>query len=71
MGNKIEKRTRGGFQKSKQPCWTCTKCYGDCSWSFDFTPVKGWKAKRTIKKDGLKSYKIEYCTEYEWDGTID
>lgn len=28
-----------------QPCWTCRKCYGDCSWSRkDPEPVPGWDA---------------------------
>ncbi len=41
-----------------QPCWTCKKCYGGCSWSRkDPEPVPGWDATPTVK------------TEYEWDGT--
>lgn len=59
-----------------QPCWTCTKCYGDCSWSRkDPEPVAGWEATPTAKRKGgrkggiMHSYAIHKCPEYEWDGT--
>lgn len=41
---------------------------GGCSWSSEFNPVEGWRAKPTKIKiqEGmfLKSYKILYCPEY-------
>lgn len=49
---------------AEQPCWTCLNCYGDCSWSRDFTPVKGWDATPSIKDDSV-SYKIKKCPEYK------
>lgn len=59
-----------------QPCWTCKKCYGDCSWTKkDPEPVPGWDATPTVKKKGdrkagiMRSYAIHSCPEYEWDGT--
>lgn len=59
-----------------QPCWTCKKCHGDCSWSRkDPEPVPGWDATPTVKKKGgrkagiMRSYAIHSCPEYEWDGT--
>lgn len=51
-----------------QPCWTCTKSCGGCSWSRSFKPIDGWKAKPTIiagQGDEFSSYEIEYCPEYE------
>lgn len=35
--------------KKQTLCWRCQNACGDCSWSDgSFTPVKGWKARRTI-----------------------
>lgn len=61
---------------SNQPCWTCKKACGGCSWSKcgengrpQFAPVDGWKAIKTIKKhkgyEDMESYKILFCPEYE------
>ena len=50
-----------------QPCWTCQKACGGCSWSRSFTPVKGWIAEKTfIESNGehANSYKIISCPEY-------
>ena len=52
-----------------QPCWSCGNCYGGCSWSFDFTPVKGWDAEM-IMKDGDVSYQINSCPEYKCDKKV-
>lgn len=49
---------------SNQPCWTCKKCYGDCSWSACFKPIPGWTAKPSYK-DGDVTYSIKYCPEYD------
>ena len=51
---------------SDQPCWTCQNCYGDCSWSFDFTPIEGWDAVK-VMKDGDITYAIKHCPEYASD----
>lgn len=51
-----------------QPCWTCKKACGGCSWSRSFTPVKGWEAVPThIPSNGeyADSYKIIKCPQYE------
>jgi hypothetical protein len=32
-------------------CWECARATGGCSWSREFIPVKGWKAKKTKIKD--------------------
>lgn len=63
-------------------CWRCgNACIKGCSWSKDFTPVKGWKAKylplRVPKHDGKKfkatggklpSYRVRKCPEFIPDG---
>lgn len=61
---------KAGIRKREQPCWTCTKACGQCSWSKDFTPIPNWDAIPTIIKDNdgtFSSYKIKYCPEYERD----
>ena len=61
---------------SGQPCWTCKKACGGCSWSGvgpdgrpKFEPVKGWKARKIRKHDNgnvvMETYKILFCPEYE------
>lgn len=61
-------------EKSSQLCWLCDKACGGCSWSKDFTPVPGWKAKptklvryveATRKKVYTDSYAIQECPEFE------
>ena len=50
-----------------QPCWTCKKCFGGCSWSRDFEPIPGWIATpNTIPENGehAATYKILYCPQY-------
>lgn len=52
----------------QQPCWTCKKAIGGCSWSRTFTPIPGWDAEPTLKggcNTKVASYKINYCPEYE------
>ena len=49
----------------EQPCWTCAKAYGGCSWSRAFVPAEGWEAKPSkTHEDG---YRIKMCPEYECD----
>lgn len=53
-------------------CWSCKNACGDCSWSKNFTPVEGWKAKKTklrITRSPFEakedySYIIKSCPEY-------
>lgn len=56
-----------------QPCWTCRKYCGGCSWTKrDPKPVEGWEATPTTKiyrGHVMHSYAIRGCPEYEWDGT--
>lgn len=55
----------------EQPCWTCTKACGGCSWSKNLTPIEGWKAEKvyfnTYRQDTSTdyTYQISYCPEYE------
>ena len=54
---------------AQQPCETCQKYAGGCSWSRDFTPVPGWDAT-PIEKHGsvvIYSYEIHHCPEYVQD----
>lgn len=49
-----------------QLCWHCANATGKCSWSRDFTPVKGWTATPTIIKNDdhiQSSYAITACPE--------
>lgn len=53
-----------------QICWSCAKACGGCSWSADFTPVKGWKAEPSIiyyNGNKIPSYKILECPQYKED----
>ena len=71
------RKPRGGIPTHKphkdQPCWTCTKSCGGCSWSARFEPVEGWEAKETAIHHGFyhgkardeASYAIIRCPEYE------
>lgn len=59
---------------SSQPCWTCKKACGHCSWSSrEQRPVKGWIAVQTelwcttLRK--TTSYDIRFCPEYVYDGS--
>ena len=53
---------------SEQPCWTCKNACGGCSWSRDFTPIKGWDAKPSQKTSNgvtTNTYCIKSCPQYE------
>ena len=62
------------FHKT-QLCWTCARACGGCSWSAEFKPVRGWKAKKTIlyndrgayNSHTVKSYNIKECPMYKPD----
>lgn len=52
-------------------CWFCKNSTGNCSWSKNFTPVKNWKAKKTVLIGNrfLKdSYLISDCPEFTYKG---
>ena len=71
------KRGYQDVNKHSQLCWYCDKAGGKCSWSRDFTPVQGWKAKPTKvpayttgngkkkKKIYLDSFEVHECPEFE------
>ena len=50
-------------------CWRCAKNTGLCSWSEDFTPVKGWRAIKQMIKNAsgelIESYHVIYCPKFE------
>lgn len=69
---------------TSQPCWTCQKYYGGCSWTardpatgqLQFKPVEGWEAVHRVygeyQRYGIKaveSYEIISCPEYVSDGS--
>lgn len=54
--------------KEDTKCWDCAKaCVGGCSWSRDFIPVEGWDAEKTEKAEGIVSYIVRDCPEFEHD----
>lgn len=67
----IKRKYSTDYSKSNfQPCWTCKKACGGCSWSRDFEPIPGWIAeKNTIPYNGeyADTYKIISCPEYIQD----
>lgn len=56
-----------------QPCWTCRKYCGGCSWTKkEPEPMEGWVAVPAVKRSKkavMHTYAIQHCPEYEWDGT--
>ena len=64
--------------ESRQPCWTCKKACGGCSWTevgpdgrVRFEPISGWDAEKTVRRSNgqsiMESYRIKKCPEYEPD----
>lgn len=47
-------------------CWDCTNATGACSWSANFTPVKGWDAERIVKPEGV-TYQVNACPLFDRD----
>ena len=51
-------------------CWDCKNFAGNCSWSREFKPVDGWRAKKiTInvcakKRPTITSYIVFECPQY-------
>lgn len=55
-------------------CWDCQKALGECSWSDNFQPVKGWDAVPTEIKTSvgnivptINSYYVRSCPLFELD----
>lgn len=56
-------------------CWECANFCGNCDWSAEGKPVKGWKAKRTLinnvdgfgKKRTDKSFNVFACPQFKSD----
>lgn len=70
---RVHPRAKGNAQNT-QPCWSCRKYAGECSWSRKYPePVEGWEATPTTKYQGtareITSFAIHYCPEYVSDGT--
>ena len=64
------------MQSKATLCWSCANACGGCSWSDgSFTPVKGWKAQKTMVRGDrglyrakiIKSYRVDKCPLYEDD----
>jgi len=50
-------------------CWKCSNAYSGCSWSKNFKPVEGWKAKKTTVNLGDRgneeSYMVYECPMFK------
>jgi len=50
-------------------CWGCANAYSGCSWSKNFKPVEGWKAKKTTVNLGGRgneeSYMVYECPMFK------
>lgn len=55
--------------KQMQLCWDCKKACGGCDWSnhWKHTPIPGWTATPTRDANGIPSYCITECPEFERD----
>ena len=55
-------------------CWVCKHAVPNpqrgtgCSWSIDFKPVPGWKAKKVVVDRIGGSFLVEECPRFEDDG---
>ena len=48
-------------------CWDCRKAITkQCSWAYSFTPVEGWVAEKTDKRE-YTSYNVVACPEFVRD----
>lgn len=71
--SKVKSGGERNNQGTKTLCFSCAKATtGECSWSRDFVPVKGWTATEWIfakgneRMDPVVSYEVEECPEYEY-----
>lgn len=55
-------------KRSEQLCWSCQNAVGRCSWSKNFTPVKGWTAyidkRRGNSGEETETWSISACPEF-------
>lgn len=51
-----------------QLCFNCSKACGLCSWSKQGEPVKGSQHIPRVTEDGINTFEIVSCPEYEYDG---
>lgn len=69
----VEMRRRA--KKRPTLCWSCGRFSGRCSWSANFEPVKGWKARKDILGrqygDEMVTYTVDQCPLYEKDSEED
>ncbi len=67
MGMKKRRSVKG----KNTLCWSCGRFSGRCSWSANFEPVKGWKARKDILGrqygDEMVTYTVDKCPLYEKD----
>ena len=51
-------------------CWDCANATGNCRWSDELKPVKGWKAIPTVKDNNgkpMKSCIVVECPQFKRD----
>lgn len=58
-------------RKKMTLCWKCSRACGKCSWSKNFTPVEGWRAKPTQVREShagtIESYIVYDCPLFDDD----
>ena len=63
----MAKRQPKQFRDKVTLCWVCQNCFGGCSWSSEYIPVEGWKAKTTTT---TTSYLVLSCPEFLPEGLL-
>ena len=53
------------MNKANTLCWDCENCIGGCSWSKNFEPVEGWKAKAVTNSDNSDTYLVRECPQFK------
>ena len=48
-------------------CWDCANACCGCVWSKSLIPVPGWTATPTRDKDGVTSFLVTACPEFQRD----
>ena len=64
------KRTKGNtYKHNRTLCRECARASGNCSWSRDLTPVKGWEAEASEDRSGtFYTWYVISCPQYIADG---
>ena len=64
----MARKTPAKFRGTVTLCWVCQNCFGDCSWSREYIPVEGWKARATTVqrqyRGNPESYLVLSCPEF-------